>query len=80
MESFDHEYDEDILTEAIEMTDEIYENAMSEDLLYNTKNEFMDVVMAEAITKYTIMETFNTLKLTNLNNSDIAKIVRDIVG
>lgn len=80
MESLDYEYDEEILTEAIEMTDEVYENAMSEDLLYNTKNELMDVVMAEAITKYTIMETFNTLKLTNLNHNDIAKIVRDIVG
>ena len=33
----------------------------------------------EAITKYTIMETFNTLKLTNLNHDDIEKIVRDIV-
>ena len=52
---------------------------MSEDVLYNTKNELMDVVMAEAITKYTIMETFNTLKLTNLNHDDIEKIVRNII-
>ena len=79
MESLDYEYDEELITEAVEMTDEVYENAMSEDVLYNTKNELMDVVMAEAITKYTIMETFNTLKLTNLNHDDIEKIVRDIV-
>lgn len=79
IESLDYEYDEELLTEAVEMTDEVYENAMSEDVLYNTKNELMDVVMAEAITKYTIMETFNTLKLTNLNHDDIEKIIRNIV-
>lgn len=79
MESIDYEYDEELITEAVELTDEVYENAMSEDVLYNTKNELMDVVMAEAITKYTIMETFNTLKLTNLNHDDIEKIVRNII-
>ena len=79
MESLDYEYDEELITEAVELTDEVYENAMSEDVLYKTKNELMDVVMAEAITKYTIMETFNTLKLTNLNHDDIEKIVRDII-
>lgn len=79
MESLDYEYDEELITEAVELTDEVYENAMSEDVLYNTKNELMDVVMAEAITKYTIMETFNTLKLTNLNHDDIEKIVRNII-
>ena len=79
MESLDYDYDEELITEAVELTDEVYENAMSEDVLYNTKNELMDVVMAEAITKYTIMETFNTLKLTNLNHDDIEKIVRNIV-
>ena len=79
IESLDYEYDEELITEAVEMTDEVYENAMSEDVLYNTKNELMDVVMAEAITKYTIMETFNTLKLTNLNHDDIEKIIRNIV-
>ena len=79
MESLDYEYDKELITEAVELTDEVYENAMSEDVLYNTKNELMDVVMAEAITKYTIMETFNTLKLTNLNHDDIEKIVRNII-
>ena len=79
IESLDYEYDEELITEAVELTDEVYENAMSEDVLYNTKNELMDVVMAEAITKYTIMETFNTLKLTNLNHNDIEKIIRNIV-
>lgn len=79
IESLDYEYDEELITEAVELTDEVYENAMSEDVLYNTKNELMDVVMAEAITKYTIMETFNTLKLTNLNHDDIEKIIRNIV-
>lgn len=79
IESVDVDYDEDILTEAIEMTDELYDNAISDDIMYNTKNSQMDVVMAEAITKYTIMETFNTLRLTDLNNTDIEKIVRNIV-
>lgn len=79
IESYDSEYDQNILTEAIEMTDELYDNAISDDIMYNTKNSQMDVVMAEAITKYTIMETFNTLKLTDLNNRDIEKIVRNIV-
>ena len=79
IESVDVDYDEDILTEAIEMTDELYDNAISDDIMYNTKNSQMDVVMAEAITKYTIMETFNTLRLTDLNNNDIEKIVRSIV-
>lgn len=79
IESVDVDYDEDILTEAIEMTDELYDNAISDDIMYNTKNSQMDVVMAEAITKYTIMETFNTLRLTDLNNTDIEKIVRSIV-
>ena len=79
IESYDSEYNQDILTEAIEMTDELYDNAISDDIMYNTKNSQMDVVMAEAITKYTIMETFNTLKLTDLNNRDIEKIVRSIV-
>lgn len=79
IESVDVDYDEDILTEAIEMTDELYDNAISDDIIYNTKNSQMDVVMAEAITKYTIMETFNTLRLTDLNNTDIEKIVRSIV-
>ena len=79
IESVDVDYDEDILTEAIEMTDELYDNAISDDIMYNTKNSQMDVVMAEAITKYTIMETFNTLRLTDLNNNDIEKIVRSII-
>ena len=79
IESYDSEYDQDILTEAIEMTDELYDNAISDDIMYNTKNSQMDVVMAEAITKYTIMETFNTLRLTDLNNREIEKIVRNIV-
>ena len=79
IESTNVDYDEDILTEAIEMTDELYDNAISDDIMYNTKNSQMDVVMAEAITKYTIMETFNTLRLTDLNNTDIEKIVRNIV-
>lgn len=79
IESVDVDYDEGILTEAIEMTDELYDNAISDDIMYNTKNSQMDVVMAEAITKYTIMETFNTLRLTDLNNTDIEKIVRSIV-
>lgn len=79
IESTNVDYDEDILTEAIEMTDELYDNAISDDIMYNTKNSQMDVVMAEAITKYTIMETFNTLRLTDLNNTDIEKIVRSIV-
>ena len=79
IESVDVDYDEDVLTEAIEMTDELYDNAISDDIMYNTKNSQMDVVMAEAITKYTIMETFNTLRLTDLNNNDIEKIVRNIV-
>lgn len=79
IESVDVDYDEGILTEAIEMTDELYDNAISDDIMYNTKNSQMDVVMAEAITKYTIMETFNTLRLTDLNNTDIEKIVRNIV-
>ena len=79
IESYDSEYDQDILTEAIEMTDELYDNAISDDIMYNTKNSQMDVVMAEAITKYTIMETFNTLRLTDLNNRDIEKIVRNII-
>lgn len=79
IESTNVDYDKDILTEAIEMTDELYDNAISDDIMYNTKNSQMDVVMAEAITKYTIMETFNTLRLTDLNNTDIEKIVRNIV-
>lgn len=79
IESVDVDYDEDVLTEAIEMTDELYDNAISDDIMYNTKNSQMDVVMAEAITKYTIMETFNTLRLTDLNNNDIEKIIRNIV-
>ena len=79
IESTNVDYDEDILTEAIEMTDELYDNAISDDIMYNTKNSQMDVVMAEAITKFTIMETFNTLRLTDLNNTDIEKIVRSIV-
>ena len=79
MESYDVEYDEEILTEAVNLTDELYDNAVSDDIMYNTKNSHMDVIMAEAITKYTIMETFNTIRLTNLTNQDIEKIVRNIV-
>jgi len=79
MESYDVEYDEEILTEAVNLTDELYDNVISDDIMYNTKNSHMDVIMAEAITKYTIMETFNTIRLTNLTNQDIEKIVRNIV-
>lgn len=72
-------FDEETVTEAVNMTDELYDNAINDDIMYNTRNSHMDLVMAEAITKYTIMETFNTLRLTNLTNQDIEKIVRNIV-
>ncbi len=36
----------------------------------------MEIVMAEAITRYTILEAFNTINLINLDKDDVRKMAR----
>ena len=65
------------ITEAIEVVDDII-NASRINLVTEQSNkEQMEVIMAEAIVDYTIMEAFNTLKLTNYKHEDVKKMVRE---
>lgn len=65
------------ITEAIEVVDDII-NASRINLVTEQSNkEQMEVVMAEAIVDYTIMEAFNTLRLTNYKHEDVKKMVRE---
>ena len=65
------------ITEAIEVVDDIINASRINLVTEQTNREQMEVVMAEAIVDYTIMEAFNTLKLTNYKHEDVKKMIRE---
>ena len=67
---------EEVLIEATQFIDSLLESASNTDLLESTRDEQMELVMAEAITRYTILESFNTLNLINLTRDDVRQMAR----
>lgn len=63
-------------TEAINQVRNVYETIKNNELMEGTDNEFMEVVLAEAIVKYTIMEAFSTLHLKTYTSDEIRKMSR----
>lgn len=63
-------------TEAINQVRNVYETIKNSELMEGTNNEFMEVVLAEAIVKYTIMEAFSTLHLKTYTSDEIRKMSR----
>lgn len=63
-------------TEAINQVRNVYETIKNNELMEGTNNEFMEVVLAEAIVKYTIMEAFSTLHLKTYTSDEIRKMSR----
>lgn len=65
------------ITEAIEVVDDII-NASKINLVTEQTNDYqMEVVMAEAIVNYTIMEAFNTMRITDYKHEDVKRMVRE---
>lgn len=65
------------ITEAIDVVDDII-NASKINLVTEQTNDYqMEVVMAEAIVNYTIMEAFNTMRITDYKHEDVKRMVRE---
>ena len=45
-------------------------------VIESTDNQLMETVMAEAIVEYTILETFNTLRLMNFTKESVRQMAR----
>ena len=61
---------------SVEDVDRIFESVKEYAVIESTNNKLMELVMAEAIVEYTIMEAFNTLKLTNYDKDTVKGISR----
>lgn len=67
----------DILNEAKSLVNELYDNKRNISLVEHANNERMELVTAEAITKYTILEAFNTLNLVKYDKETVRKMSRN---
>lgn len=63
-------------TDAINQVRDVYETVNNNELMEGTNDDFMEVVLAEAIVKYTIMESFSTLNLQTYNSDQIQKMAK----
>lgn len=60
----------------VEDVDRIFNSVKEYAVIESTDNKLMELVMSEAIVEYTIMEAFNTLKLTKYDKEDVRRISR----
>lgn len=63
-------------TEAVEEVKDLYQTLATKELMEGTNNDFMEVVLAEAIVKYTIMESFSTLNIKKYSKNEIEQMAR----
>lgn len=59
-----------------EDVEKIFENVREYYVIESTDNDLMEMVMAEAIVEYTILETFNTLNLIKYTKDSVRQIAR----
>ena len=81
-EAIDHaelDYNDEIIESAFMSPDDV-EKAFSQVreyyVLESTDNELMEMVMAEAIVEYTILETMNTLRLVDYTKENVRQMAR----
>lgn len=63
-------------TEAVEQVKDLYQTLATNQLMEGTNDDFMEVVLAEAIVKYTIMESFSTLNIKKYTANEIEQMAR----
>lgn len=66
---------EEVVTEALNIVDSIYSN-IKRDKVLESNDPTMEVVLAEAVTKYTILEAFNTMNLIKLDKDSVRQMSR----
>ena len=59
-----------------EDVEKIFENVREYYVLESTDNDLMELVMAEAIVEYTVLETFNTLNLIKYTKDSVRQMAR----
>lgn len=67
----------DVINEAKSLVNELYDSKRNISLIEHSNNERMELVTAEAITKYTILEAFNTLNLVRYDKETVRKMSRN---
>ena len=61
---------------SVDAVDKVLEQVKDIAIIENTNNDVMELVMAEAIVEYTIIEAFNTLRITNQSKDDVRRMSR----
>ena len=60
----------------VDDVERVYNRVKEFTLIESTNNDNMEIVMAEAIVEYTIIEAFNTLRITNQSKDDVRRMSR----
>lgn len=68
--------DYESINEAKTLIDELYDTKRNETLLEHVNNGRMELVMAETITNYTVLEAFHTLNLLKFDKESVRQIAR----
>ena len=79
LEQYDYNSNEYIEESVYNNTDDverIFNHVKEYCVIESTNQDLMELVMAEAIVEYTILETFNTLRLINFNKENVRQMVR----
>lgn len=79
LEQYNYESNEYIEESVYNNTDDverIFNQVKEYCVIESTNHDLMELVMAEAIVEYTILETFNTLRLLNYNKDNVRQMVR----
>lgn len=71
---------DDIKNDSLEPDYNVEDDEVNDNLVLEGASIDMDLVMAEAITKYTLMETLHTLKLKDYSYNEIAKMTHKMVN
>ena len=79
LESHNYESNEYLEESVFNNTDDverIFNQVREYCVIESTNHDLMELVMSEAIVEYTILETFNTLRLINFNKENVRQMVR----
>lgn len=76
-DGLDDRADYQSINEAKAIIDELYDSKRNRTLIEQMNGERMELVMAEAITNYTILEAFNTLNLLKFDKETVRQMARN---
>lgn len=76
-DGLDDRADYQSINEAKAIIDELYDSKRNRTLVEQMNGERMELVMAEAITNYTILEAFNTLNLLKFDKETVRQMARN---